>query len=253
MASGRVRGSASITTRGRRRVRVTDEGTALVSGSTGTTGHAARYTLRSLAVFLLLLGLAGATNQAAHVDGEQVESSARVEALAHQREVVELRRLVSATESTDRSRRSSEPTGPERVSRGDEVRSKPAPEPSAAPAPADSAPSAPAGPVPDSCSDYSGNRATGCTLLLDAGFSLDQMSCLDNLWTKESGWNHRAQNPSSGAYGVPQALPGDKMASHGSDWRTNPATQIRWGLGYIANRYSTPCGAWQFFQNNNWY
>jgi hypothetical protein len=189
------------------------------------------------------------------VDGEQVETGAQAETLAHQREMVELRRLVDATERTDRSRRStpSEPTGPERVSRGEQVRSKPAPEPSTAPAPSVSAPSAPAGPVPGSCSDYSGNRATGCTLLLDAGFSIDHMSCLDNLWTKESGWNHRAQNPSSGAYGIPQALPGDKMASHGSDWQTNPATQIRWGLSYIANRYSTPCGAWQFFQNNNWY
>jgi hypothetical protein len=89
--------------------------------------------------------------------------------------------------------------------------------------------------------------------LLDAGFSLDQMSCLDNLWSRESGWNERAQNPSSGAYGIPQALPGDKMSSHGSDWQTNPATQIAWGLDYIAGRYGTPCGAWSHSEANGWY
>jgi hypothetical protein len=111
----------------------------------------------------------------------------------------------------------------------------------------------PVGPVPESCNDYSGNRAIGCTLLLEAGFSLDQMSCLDNLWTRESGWNEQAQNPSSGAYGIPQALPGDKMSSHGSDWQTNPATQIGWGLDYIAGRYGTPCGAWSHSEANGWY
>ncbi|MGH3681331.1 MAG: transglycosylase SLT domain-containing protein, partial [Natronosporangium sp.] len=129
----------------------------------------------------------------------------------------------------------------------------PAPEPEPAPAPADEQPSDPVGPVPDSCGEYSGNRATGCALLLDAGHGLDQMSCLDNLWTKESGWNHRAQNPSSGAYGIPQALPGDKMAAYGDDWRTNPATQIRWGLSYIGDRYGSPCAAWRFSQANGWY
>jgi hypothetical protein len=108
-------------------------------------------------------------------------------------------------------------------------------------------------PVPASCNDYSGNRAIGCALLLEAGFELDQMPCLDRLWTKESGWNHKSQNPSSGAYGIPQALPGDKMAAYGSDWQTNPVPQIKWGLNYIENRYNTPCGAWSFFQANNWY
>ena len=108
-------------------------------------------------------------------------------------------------------------------------------------------------PVPSSCDEYSGNRALGCALLLDAGFGLDQMPCLDKLWTKESGWNERAQNKSSGAYGIPQALPGDKMAKYGSDWKTNPVPQIKWGLAYIEGRYDTPCGAWSFFQAHNWY
>jgi hypothetical protein len=108
-------------------------------------------------------------------------------------------------------------------------------------------------PVPSSCGEYSGNRALGCALLLEAGFGLDQMPCLEKLWTKESGWNERARNASSGAYGIPQALPGSKMAEYGSDWETNPVPQIKWGLNYIANRYGDPCGAWSFFQANNWY
>ena len=81
----------------------------------------------------------------------------------------------------------------------------------------------------------------------------DQFSCLDKLWTKESGWNYRAENPSSGAYGIPQALPGSKMISAGSDWRTNAATQIEWGLGYIDDRYGTPCNAWAHSVAHNWY
>jgi hypothetical protein len=85
------------------------------------------------------------------------------------------------------------------------------------------------------------------------GWSASQFTCLDLLWTRESNWNYRAQNPSSGAYGIPQALPGSKMATVASDWRTNPVTQIKWGLGYIKSRYGTPCGAWQHSQNTGWY
>lgn len=109
------------------------------------------------------------------------------------------------------------------------------------------------GPIPSSCNSYSGNRRTGCAILLQQGFGLDQMPCLDKLWTKESGWNHRASNPSTGAYGIPQALPGSKMATAGDDWQTNPATQIKWGLGYIKDRYGTPCNAWSHSQSTGWY
>jgi hypothetical protein len=108
-------------------------------------------------------------------------------------------------------------------------------------------------PVPASCKEYSGNRAIGCALLLEAGFGLAEMPCLEKLWSRESGWNPKATNPSSGAYGIPQALPGDKMAKYGADWRTNPVPQIKWGLNYIEDRYRDPCGAWSFFQANNWY
>ncbi|WP_159941807.1 MULTISPECIES: lytic transglycosylase domain-containing protein [unclassified Nocardiopsis] len=91
-------------------------------------------------------------------------------------------------------------------------------------------------------------------MVLAEGWGADQFhDCLEPLWEKESNWNHTAQNPSSGAYGIPQSLPGDKMASHGSDWRTNPATQIAWGIDYIKGRYGNPCGAWSHSQANNWY
>ncbi|MEV0002430.1 transglycosylase SLT domain-containing protein [Micromonospora sp. NPDC050980] len=110
-----------------------------------------------------------------------------------------------------------------------------------------------AGPIPASCAEYSGNRKIGCAVMLDKGFEIDQFPCLDRLWTKESGWNPKASNSSSGAYGIPQAVPGSKMSSVADDWRTNPATQITWGLGYIKGRYDTPCGAWQHSQSQGWY
>jgi hypothetical protein len=85
------------------------------------------------------------------------------------------------------------------------------------------------------------------------GWGASQFSCLDRLWTRESMWSLTATNPSSGAYGIPQALPGSKMASVGSDWRHNPLTQIRWGLDYIHARYGTPCAAWGHSEASGWY
>jgi hypothetical protein len=85
------------------------------------------------------------------------------------------------------------------------------------------------------------------------GWGGDQFSCLVSLWNKESGWNYQAYNDSSGATGIPQALPGSKMASAGSDWQTNAVTQIAWGLGYISSVYGTPCSAWAHSQSTNWY
>jgi hypothetical protein len=80
-----------------------------------------------------------------------------------------------------------------------------------------------------------------------------QFPYLQALWNQESGWNQYAENPSSGAYGIPQSLPASKMASAGADWRTNPATQERWGMGYIHGRYLTPAGAWAHERQFNWY
>lgn len=85
------------------------------------------------------------------------------------------------------------------------------------------------------------------------GWGQDQFSCLVTLWNRESNWNHLAENSSSGAYGIPQALPGSKMASAGADWQTNPATQIRWGLGYIEGRYGSPCAALGHSNSRGWY
>ncbi|KAB2344150.1 transglycosylase SLT domain-containing protein [Actinomadura rudentiformis] len=97
-------------------------------------------------------------------------------------------------------------------------------------------------------------QAIAKSMLPSYGFTgKGEFGCLVKLWNKESGWNTYARNPSSGAYGIAQALPGSKMASAGSDWRTNPRTQIKWGLGYIKSRYKTPCGAWGAFLSKGWY
>ena len=88
---------------------------------------------------------------------------------------------------------------------------------------------------------------------VERGWNYNQYSCLVKLWERESNWRHTAENKSSGAYGIPQSLPGSKMATAGPDWRTNPETQIRWGLGYISGRYGTPCAALAHSDEHNWY
>lgn len=102
---------------------------------------------------------------------------------------------------------------------------------------------------------YSGEdpKAIAQGMVAARGWSDGEFQCLLSLWQRESNWNPYAENPSSGAYGIPQSLPGSKMASAGADWRTNPATQITWGLGYIAGRYGSPCGAWGHSQSVGWY
>ena len=85
------------------------------------------------------------------------------------------------------------------------------------------------------------------------GYETVQFTCLDKLWTRESGWNPRADNPTSTAYGIPQSLPGSKMAAAGADWRVNPKTQMAWGLRYIKARYGDPCHAWAHSEKDNWY
>ena len=101
--------------------------------------------------------------------------------------------------------------------------------------------------------DPDSNRGLGYRLMLQFGFAADQWQYLDALWQRESGWNHLAENASSGAYGIPQSLPGSKMADVAPDWRTNPETQITWGLAYIAARYDNPQGAWGHSQRFGWY
>ncbi|QHO90417.1 hypothetical protein CWT12_02395 [Actinomyces sp. 432] len=91
------------------------------------------------------------------------------------------------------------------------------------------------------------------SMMSSYGWDDSQFSCLVSLWNRESGWNYQAQNPSSGAYGIPQSLPGSKMSSVASDWATNPTTQITWGLGYISERYGSPCSAWAHSESTGWY
>jgi len=96
-------------------------------------------------------------------------------------------------------------------------------------------------------------KEVAMNLLPDHGWSQSQFSCLEKLWNKESRWKVNADNPSSTAYGIPQALPGNRMAAYGKDWRTNPVTQIKWGLDYIEATYGSPCSAWGHSQAKGWY
>jgi len=116
-------------------------------------------------------------------------------------------------------------------------------------APAAALASAPAVGVPDPGTA----QAIGYQMVMAMGWDENEWNCLAALWTRESNWNAYSFNPSSGAYGIPQAVPGEKMASAGEDWATNPETQIRWGIAYITGRYGTPCGAWQHSEERGWY
>ena len=109
-----------------------------------------------------------------------------------------------------------------------------------------------AGAVPTT---YSGEdpRSLAKPLVAAQGWGDSEYQCLVLLWNRESQWNPYAENASSGAYGIPQSLPGSKMASAGADWRTNPITQINWGIGYIKGRYGTPCSAWAHSSAVGWY
>jgi hypothetical protein len=96
-------------------------------------------------------------------------------------------------------------------------------------------------------------KEVAMNLLPDHGWGESQFGCLEKLWNRESRWNVHADNPSSSAYGIPQALPGNRMAAYGKDWRSNAVTQIKWGLDYIESTYGSPCGAWGHSQAKGWY
>lgn len=132
---------------------------------------------------------------------------------------------------------------PPRVSRSAPRTAPPVPKPKQSPKPKPTKTRKPApAPVPKTAV-----KAFAASLV-----GTEQFKCLDALWNRESGWRPTASNP-SGAYGIPQALPGNKMAVIASDWRTNPYTQVKWGVRYIKSRYGTSCGAWHHFQQHGWY
>jgi hypothetical protein len=138
-----------------------------------------------------------------------------------------------------------------------QVAAQPANPAPSSPSPGTPAPPAPPVPTPPSGGtvvvDPAGAREYARGAIGAYGWGQDQFQCLVSLWNRESGWRADALNPSSGAYGIPQSLPGDKMASAGADWRTNAATQVNWGLSYISGRYGSPCGAWDHSQATGWY
>ncbi|WP_228452350.1 lytic transglycosylase domain-containing protein [Rathayibacter toxicus] len=145
---------------------------------------------------------------------------------------------------------------------GFDAQAKPAPPPVSNPAPVQSATpkdttasgSSSSESVPRAAAPNPGSaKAIAYDMIVQRGWADSEYNCLVLLWNRESGWNVSAHNASSGAYGIPQALPGSKMGSVASDWATNPATQITWGLGYISGRYGSPCGAWAHSNALGWY
>ena len=100
---------------------------------------------------------------------------------------------------------------------------------------------------------FGAKKVAKSILIEEYGFNERQYDCLNQLWTEESNWNYKSRNKVSGAHGIPQALPASKMNVISTDWRTNPVTQIRWGLRYISLRYETPCKAWSKHKRSNWY
>lgn len=127
----------------------------------------------------------------------------------------------------------------------------PAPAPAPAPAPGPAPEPAPAPVTPIMTPAEAQAHARGA--IGGYGWGDEQFSCLVSLWNRESGWRVQARNPSSGAYGIPQAYPAESLAKAGPDWRTNGATQIAWGLSYISSRYGSPCGAWDHSERTGWY
>ncbi|WP_433531481.1 lytic transglycosylase domain-containing protein [Micromonospora sp. CA-263727] len=217
-----------------------------------------RFAARTAAVALLSVGVAGGfylgEDRQSQRPGPDAQVAGNVTALdVDYRQEQQVSRQVRAARQQAAETRQRARAAAEKARKAEEAARKKAAEEKAAREAAARAAKPYDGPIPASCEEYSGNRKVGCALMIDAGFAIDQFPCLDKLWNKESGWNPKAHNRSSGAHGIPQARPGNKMASVGADWETNPVTQIKWGLGYIEGRYGTPCKAWTHSQNTGWY
>jgi len=218
-----------------------------------------RFGLRTLSVALLLVAVFGGLFLGRDRDAQRADDTVAATGAVEDQELTE--RAASRTIATSRQRAAQREAAERaqeearaaalRARRVNEAATKKKPTESGNPGSGRTVPYT--GPIPSSCAEFSGNRKTGCALMLQKGFPISEFPCLNKLWNRESGWNHRAYNEGSGAYGIPQALPGDKMSSVADDWRTNPATQIKWGLGYIKGRYGTPCKAWAHSESHGWY
>jgi hypothetical protein len=213
---------------------------------------------RALAVLLLVGAVAGGVAVAADRPSQQPKpANAVAEPGPLDRDALE-RQDAERAEAERAAREDAQRKADEAAVAAAEQAKKPSAKPSTKPSPSKS-PGKPVPAGPASCdvgnfkNPNAANKSTGCRLLSEFGFGLDQMGCLEKLRAKESQWNPNAHNPSSGAHGIPQSLPASKMAKFGSDYMTNPATQIRWGLDYIKGRYGTPCGAWAHSQSTGWY
>jgi len=210
----------------------------------GSTGRRAAVVAATCAV-LVGVGAAGQASETA-ARNASAEASATAAPLTH----LDFERVRVDNQTTI-------PTGdvaaqPTEAKPAEAPAAAPAPAPAAAPAPAPAPEPAPA-PAPVAIDDPAGAQAYAASQLGTHGWAADQMQCLMKLWTKESDWKTTATNPSSGAYGVVQSLPAEKMASAGADYRTNYRTQINWGLNYVKDRYGSPCGALNFHYAHNWY
>lgn len=170
-------------------------------------------------------------------DGHQVQARGPV-LTAAQRQAYEAMRL---RELKDRARTAARAEAPKPT-----LLRKGSPKPTSTPGTSSSGTTS-SGPVPAGSA-----QQIAKAMLADFGFGSDQFGCLVDLWNRESGWRTTASNP-SGAYGIPQALPGSKMSSAGADWQTSASTQIKWGLGYIKDTYGSPCAAWSHWQANGSY
>jgi hypothetical protein len=158
------------------------------------------------------------------------------------------------TMSTDETAATGEPAEFDRGNYTVYVKPKPKPKPVVVTTTTSSSSSSSTGWAPPFVAPNPGTaQAIALQMVKARGWGNSEFACLVSLWNKESGWRVNAYNAGSGAYGIPQALPGSKMASVGADWETNPATQITWGLNYIQGRYGTPCGAWGHSQSSGWY
>jgi type V secretory pathway adhesin AidA len=187
--------------------------------------------------------------------GQATESSIRV--AATETHAAEAQSTMSIEKSEIRANPAPAPAAEEIAVAPQAAEPAPAPAPEPAPAPVPEPAPAPA-PAPEpapvvAVNDPAGAQAYAAGQLASYGWAPDQMQCLQTLWTKESDWTTTATNASSGAYGIVQSLPAEKMASAGADYLTNYRTQINWGLNYIQERYQSPCGALDFHLSNNWY